>query len=291
VSINHAHLRAFHAVATQGSFTRAATSLHVTQPTVSDQIKGLEERYQVRLFERHSRRIEITALGEALLEITRRQFAAETEADQLLLSAHGLAHGRLRVVAGAPHLVVPLLGSFKRRHPGIELTLHFGNTAAALSSLFAGASDLAVLPDIGNDDRLHAVSIRRNRLVAFVGLGHDWARRRSLRQADLAAQPLVLREPGSKTRALFESVMREARLPIGERLEIGSREGVLEAVAAGLGVGIVFETELGHDARLQALMIRHPGIEVTEFAACVSANRETPPVKAFMELVRESPTA
>lgn len=291
MSINHAHLRAFHAVATQGSFTRAAASLHVTQPTISDQIKTLEERYRVRLFERHSRRIEITALGQALLDITRRQFSAENEAELLLLSARGLAHGRLRVTAGAPQLVVPLLGRFKRRHPGIELSLHFGNTAAVLSSLFSGTSDLAVLPDIGGDERLHAVPIQRDRLVAFVGPNHPWTRRRSVRPADIAGQPLVLRETGSKTRALFESVMRDAGLSLGERLEIGSREGVLEAVAAGLGVGIVFETELGHDTRLHALAIRHPGIEVTEFAACLPAARETPTVKAFMALVRESPAA
>lgn len=289
MSINHAHLRAFHAVATHGSFTRAAASLHVTQPTISDQIKALEGRYRVRLFERHSRRIEITALGKALLEITRRQFAAEVEAEQLLRSARELVHGRLRVAAGAPHLVVPLLGAFKRRHPGIEFTLHFGNTAAVLSSLFAATSDLAVLPDIGGDPRLHAVPIRRDRLAAFVGPDHPWTRRSSVRLSDIAGQPLVLRESGSKTRALFESVMRDAGLSLGEQLEIGSREGVLEAVAAGLGVGIVFRTELGHDSRLHALSIRHPGIEVTEFAACLPGSRESPAVKTFMELVRASP--
>ena len=289
MSINHAHLRAFHSVASHGSFTRAAAALNVTQPTISDQIKALEARYQVRLFERHSRRIDITALGQALFDFTRRQFSAETEAEQLLLSARGLARGRLRVVAGAPHLVVPLLGAFKRRHPGIELTLHFGNTSAVLSSLFSGASDLAVLPDIDRDARLYSVPIRRNRLVAIVGSHHDWSRRRSVRLGELTARTLVLREPGSKTRALFESVVRDAGLSIGERLEIGSREGVLEAVAAGLGVGIVFETELGHDLRLHSLNIRHSGIEVTEFAACVPANRETPSVRAFLELVRELP--
>lgn len=289
MSINHAHLRAFHAVATQGSFTRAAAALHVTQPTISDQIKALESHYQVRLFERHSRRIEITALGKSLLELTRRQFAAENEAEQLLRAARGLSHGRLRVAAGAPQLVVPLLGTFKRRHPGIELSLHFGNTAAVMSSLFAGASDLAVLPDIGADRRVYAVPIRRDRLVAFVGPDHHWARRRSVRLDDIAAQPLVLRETGSKTRALFESAMIDGGFSIGEHLEIGSREGVLEAVAAGLGVGIVFETELGHDTRLHPLAIRHPGIEVTEFAACLPADRDTPTVKAFMELVQESP--
>ena len=106
--MNYLHLRAFHAVATHGSFTRAAAALNVTQPTVSDQIKVLENRYEVKLFERHSRRVALTELGRALYDVTRRQFKLEADAEQLMLTAKGLTHGRLRVAAGAPHLVIPL---------------------------------------------------------------------------------------------------------------------------------------------------------------------------------------
>ena len=286
--MNFLHLRAFHAVATHGSFTRAAAALNVTQPTVSDQIKALENRYQVKLFERHSRRVEITEVGRALFAITRRQFKLEADAEQLLITARGLAHGRLRVSAGAPHLVIPMLGTFKRRHPGIQITVQFGNSEVVLASLFDRRCDVVVLPDIGADERLHSLPFRRDRLIAFVDGGHLWSTRRSIRLSDLEGEPLVLREVGSRTRAVFESAMERAGVVMGEKLEIGSREGVREAVAAGLGIGIVSEGELGVDPRLHALAIRESGLEVTEYAACLVERRSVRAVAAFFNLLQES---
>lgn len=284
--MNHLHLRAFHAVAVHGSFTRAARALNVTQPTISDQIKGLESRYEAKLFERHSRRVEMTALGRALYDVTRRQFKLEADAEQLLLTAKGLTHGQLRVAAGAPHLIIPLLGSFKRRHPGIQLSLQFGNSAIVLRSLFDRRCDLVVLPDIGADARLHALPIRRDRLIAFVEGGHPWSVRRSIHLADLQGQSLVLREVGSRTRAVFEAAMARAGVGLGETLEIGSREGVREAVAAGLGIGIVSEAELGVDPRLHAIAIRESGLEVTEYAACLAERQSVRVVAAFFDLLK-----
>ena len=83
--IPHAHLRSFHAVATHGSFTRAAEMLHVTQPTLSGQVKELEERYGVKLFVRHGRHIELTELGNSIYKITRKLFRHEEEVEQLFL--------------------------------------------------------------------------------------------------------------------------------------------------------------------------------------------------------------
>ena len=286
--MNYLHLRAFHAVAIHGSFTRAAASLNVTQPTVSDQIKVLENRYEVKLFERHSRRVEMTAIGRALYEVARRQFKLEADAEQLLLTAKGLTHGRLRVAAGAPQLVIPLLGNFKRRHPGIQLVLQFGNSEVVLRSLFERRCDLVMLPDIGADERLYAVPFRRDRLVAFVEGGHPWSTRRSISLADLKGEALVLREVGSRTRAVFEAAIAGAGVIMGETLEIGSREGVREAVAAGLGIGIVSEGELGVDPRLHAIAIRESGLEVTEYAACLAERQSVRVVAAFFDLLKES---
>ena len=285
--MNYLHLRAFHGVASHGSFTRAAAALNVTQPTVSDQIKALEDRYEVKLFERHSRRVELTGLGRALYEIARRQIKLEADAEQLLSTAKGLTHGRLRVAAGAPHLVIPLLGNFKRRHPGITLALQFGNSEVVLRSLFDRRCDLVMLPDIGADERLHALPFRRDRLIAFVEGGHAWSTRRSISLADLKGEALVLREVGSRTRAVFEAAIARAGVIMGETLEIGSREGVREAVAAGLGIGIVSEGELGVDPRLHAIAIREAGLEVTEYAACLVERQSVRVVAAFFGLLKE----
>ncbi len=282
--MNYSHLRAFHAVASQGSFTKAAKVLHVTQPTISDQVKALEQRYSVVLFGRRGRHITLTPIGQALLEVTQRQFSLEAEAEELLTAARGLAQGLLRVSADAPYHVVPLLGRFHRLHPGIRLTLDFGNSTKVLEALFERHTDLAVLPNIGHDHRLFSTLIRRDRLVAFVPRNHQWAGKRRLPLVALAEQRLVLREHGSTTRAVFEQALQQAGIAIGPVMEIGSREGVREAVAAGLGIGVVGATEFGHDRRLHSISLQGNGLEVTEYAACLKERRIIRTINAFFEL-------
>ncbi len=285
--MNHAQLRAFHAVAEAGGFTRAAEHIHVTQPTLSGQVAALEARYGVKLFERRGRGIELTDLGAGLREITRRLFAQETEAEQLLASAQGLTRGLLRVGADAPYQVIPLLARFNRRHPGIRLSMSFGNSERVLQELLDRRCDIAVLPDIEDDARIHAVPFRRDRLVVFVPRDHPWAGRRSLRLTELAGQRLVLREPGSTTRAVLDRALAEAGVQPGSTLEIGSREAVREAVAAGLGIGAVFESEFGRDPRLHRLHFRDVDLRAVEFAACLRERRPVRVVRAFFDLLQE----
>jgi DNA-binding transcriptional LysR family regulator len=166
----------------------------------------------------------------------------------------------------------------------------FANSERVLDDLLARRADIAVLPDVAPDARLHAVPIRRDRLVVFVARGHPWARRRSLAVAELEGCDLVLREPGSATRALFERVMRQAKVQPGSVLEIGSREAVREAVAAGLGVGVVSQGEFGHDGRLHSLALRDVPVATVEYAACLASRQPLSALRAFFALLREDDT-
>jgi len=282
----YTQLRAFHAVASAGSFTRAADALHVTQPTLSAQVKAIEDAYGVRLFERRGRRIETTELGRGLLDITRRYFSLEAEAEQLLAVTRGLRSGHLRVGADAPQHVMPTLAAFSRAYPGVRLSLSIGNSEEVLHDLFEHRSDVAVVADVEADARLVTIPLRRDTLIAFVHRTHGWAKRRSVRAADLAGQRLVLREPGSTTRHAFEAAMATAGIALGDILEIGSREGVREAVAAGLGVGIVSDFEFGNDPRLHPLAIDGVSRGMTEYVACLADRRELRLVRAFLDVVR-----
>jgi aminoethylphosphonate catabolism LysR family transcriptional regulator len=283
--VSHAQLRAFHAVAAAGGFTRAAEALHVTQPTLSAQVKELEVTWGIRLFERVGRGIEISELGRALFDVTTRLASLESEAEQLLASARGLLRGQLRVMADAPHHIIPLLKPFSGRYPAIRFSLAFGNTAEILDALHARACDVAVLPDLDADPRLHRAALRRDRLVLCVGRDHPWARRRSVRLGDLANERLVLREPGSATRALFEEALAAAGAVPGATIDIGSREAVREAVAAGLGIGAVLDSEFGHDARLVRIPLAGDPVETTEYAACLRERLSVRTVAAFFALL------
>jgi aminoethylphosphonate catabolism LysR family transcriptional regulator len=289
--MNCTQLRAFHAVANAGSFTAAAAALHVTQPTLSAQVKELEERYGVRLFDRRGRRIEATELGRSLLDVTRRLFSLETEAEQLLAATRGLKRGHLRVGADAPYHVMPALAAFGQKYPGVRLSLSIGNSEELLHDLFEHRSDVAVLADIVGDSRLLALPLRRDPLIAFVDRGHPWARRRRVRAGELTNQRLVLREPGSITRRSFETAMARAGLALADVLEIGSREAVREAVAAGLGVGVVSQAEFGRDDRLRPLAIEDLDLDTTEYAVCLTERRDLRLIKAFLDAIRaKAPT-
>ena len=281
----YTQLRAFHAVAAASSFTKAADALHVTQPTLSAQVKALEEAYGVELFERRGRGIAPTELGRRLQEITRRYFNLEDEAEELLAATRGLTRGHLRVGADAPYHVMESLAAFNRRYPKLTLALAIGNSAELLQELLEHRSDVAIVADVPGDARLHALPLRRDRLIGFVPAGHPLARKGRIEARALAGHRLVLREPGSTTRHLFETAMSRAGNGLGEVLEIGSREAVREAVAAGLGIGIVSESEFGQDARLKPLRLSGIDVEMTEYVVCLAERRELRLVKAFLEIV------
>lgn len=283
--MNHAQLRAFHAVATEGSFTRAAGRLNVTQPTLSGQVKALEESYGVKLLDRRGRRVEPTDLGAGLLEITRRLFGLEAEADQMLAAAKGLKRGHLRIGADAPIHVIAALAAFARRYPGIRLSVSIGNSETLLADLVEHRADVAILANAAADPRFHAIPFRKDRLIAFVEESHEWSGRPHIRLADLAGRRLVLREIGSTTRQLFEAALQAEGIATGEVLEVGSREAVREAVAAGLGIGVVAESEFGEDRRVVPLPFRGSALQTTEFVVCLAERRALLLVRAFLEII------
>lgn len=271
--MNYKRLKAFHAVASQGSYTKAAQAVNISQPTLSDHIHALETEYGVKLFRPKGRGVELTALGARLLEATQRHAALEQEMDHILRQAGALTTGRLVVGAPAPHNILPLLGAFSREYPGIDVSLTLGNDRQLRRDLVEGRIDVAVQAEDSLQDKDHAVLLRRSVHRAVVPVGDVWARRHSVNLSELCERRLILRESGSSTRAAFDQALRAAGLTLDDFMEIGSREAVREAVAAGFGVGIIADTELGHDDRLHALVIRNATLAVSEYLVCKNEAR------------------
>ncbi len=132
------------------------------------------------------------------------------------------------------------------------------------------------------------VPFRDDRLVVFVDRGHPWSQRRSIRLADIADQTLILREEGSTTRAIFERSLEDCGVEAKNVLELEGREAVREAVAAGLGVGVVCDYEFGHDTRLHKLNVKDAVLRLTECAICRSDRRIDPVVSAFFDIIEET---
>ena len=285
--MNYSQLRAFHRVALEGSFTRAARALRVSQPTLSAQVKELEESYGVRLFDRRGRGVTLTQLGTALQSITNRLFSLEDEADSLLSGARDLTRGHLSVGSDSPPHVMPVLSAIKKNHPGLSLSLSMGNADAVLRDLLDYRTDVAVLASAPGDPRLHIMPYRREKLVLFVPKDHELAGRASVELSELNGRDLVLRERGSITRVIFEEAMQDDHVDPGGILEIQSREACREAVAAGLGIGVVFESEFGVDPDLISLPIKGRDLEVGEYVVCLSDRKRLANIQAFLAIAEE----
>jgi aminoethylphosphonate catabolism LysR family transcriptional regulator len=280
--MNAVQLRAFHLVARERGFTRAAAAAMISQPTLSSHVAALERSYAVRLVERRARGIVLTPLGRDLFDVTTRLFETEDEARALLSGTKALRRGHLRVAADNAYHAVPILAELRRDHPGLTFRLSIGNSAAVLQQVLQGEADVAVTAKIGSDPRIHAVEIKRDRLILFGPRGNRVAARGRVRIADLAGQPMVLREPGSFTREVFEGAIAAAGIRLGPVTEVQTREGVRETVAAGFGLGAVFESEFRAERRFHACAIIDADLAVGEYAACLAARRDTVLVSAFM---------
>ncbi len=166
--MNLFQLRAFDAVAREGSFTRAAERLCISQPAVTGHVKALEEHYQVTLFRRTARRIELTEEGSRLVAITRTLFALEEEAEALLDANRQLVSGRLEVAADGPHLVMPMLARLRASYPGITVNLRLGNAQETLAALLSEHVDVAVLTEVEARPGLFLEELVNSRICALL---------------------------------------------------------------------------------------------------------------------------
>ncbi len=277
-------LRAFHAVATFGGFSKAARQLNISQPAISDQVRKLEGWFNIRLFERKRRSVVPTELGLRLFELTKRMFELEQEAVELLSESEALRTGSLRIAADAPLHSVNLIGSFRETYPGISISLSTGNADEVLERLFDFNADIGVLADVPDNDHLQSLPLRTDALVAFVGASHPWASRESITLEELCSEPMVMRETGSKTRMIIEQEILARGLAYDIALEAEGRATAREAVAAGIGVGVVSESEFGFDTRLRALTLSDCDSTMTENLVCLKERAKLRTVAAFWDI-------
>lgn len=278
-------LRSFHAVATTGSFTRAAELLHVSQPTVTTQVGQLEALYKVELFHRSGRRVQATEIGERLLQLSRQMFDLEAEAVQLLRETGELRSGHLRVAAVGPSHATKMLVAFNQRYPGVKISVTTGNSQDVLDRLADYSADVGVLAKVSLDKRFVSVPYSEHPVVIFCNAAHPFARRRSIRTAELQGEKLILREEGSTTRKAIESALRAAQVEPQVVMEVASREIIREAVAQGVGVAAVSDVEFVPGPGLHAVRISDAQVRTYAHVACLAERRDTRMVRAFFEVI------
>lgn len=280
--MRYVQLRAFHQVALSGGFSKAAQALHLTQPAISDQVRRLEEEYDVALFSRRHRQIVLTPAGHRLLAVTHRLFGAESEALELLQEERSLRTGALRIVADSVQHVLDVLTAFRARHPGIQVSVARGNTGSIVEMLTGYEADIGVLGELGDERPFEVLPLNVSPIIAFAARSHPAAARASLSLAELGDWPLIMREAGSRTRQMLEQRAAESGIALRYAVEAEGREAVGAIVAAGGGIGFVSAAEFGEDdPRLVRIALDGPPLLMREALICLHERRNSKAIQAF----------
>lgn len=225
-------LAIFIAVAEREHLTKAAAALRLTPSAVSSAIKSLENFYNVQLFDRVGRGIELTRDGRAFLKEARETVARAKAAELVLSELGGLRTGTLDVHASqtiANYWLPPRLMAFARQYPGISINLTVGNTAQVAAAVVSGAAELGFVEGEMDEPVLHQTPILTDRLIVVTAACGEAA-------SDLTALKWIMREPGSGTRSMFETGLRAIDID-ADRLDVvlvlPSNEAVLAAVRSG----------------------------------------------------------
>jgi DNA-binding transcriptional LysR family regulator len=242
--VNLRHLSVFHGVARAGSVNAAARLLHTSQPAVSRELRTLEERLGVVLFDRLPRGMRLTEAGQVLLDYAERIFGLEAAAERAIRELADLESGQLAIGASntiGTYLLPAFVASFHVRYPKLSVSLEVGNTEEIVKGVLDSRFVLGFVEGRVRDEAIEAREFRRDRIVAVVAPRHPLATARALSVRSLAESPSIMREPGSGTREIVERAFARHRLTLRCGLQINSSEALKRAALEGGGVGWISE--------------------------------------------------
>jgi LysR family cyn operon transcriptional activator len=260
------HLHYFLSIAETSSFTRAAASLHVTQPTLSHQIRQLEREIGKPLFDRMGRGVRLTEPGKVLQDYARRAIKEIQSGLRAVAELDGLVHGKLAVGVFRTYSSSPLpdvLAQFSLRHPGVEVTVKQLSLRDIERELVEGGIHIGIgyLPI--TSDRLVVDPLFAVPLALVVSKSHPLFRRRKIGIRDLQGQPLVLLSREFPLRQLIERRLAHHRVTPRIVMEMNANDAVLSTVRSGALATILTARELRDAGNLRSVMLDDPELSRT----------------------------
>ncbi len=244
-------LEIFVAVAETGGIGTAAKKLYISQPTVSHAISQIEKSYHVKLFERLSKKMLITATGEEFLQY------AHHSLNHFRNMEHFLYHAseQLTIHIGASLTVggfflMNMISDFEQEHPHLRVRVYIDNTKIILRQILDGSLDIAVLEGDTLSSETVTEVVYEDNMVLICGKEHPFANRSSIRLQELKNADCVLREEGSGTRDFLIRLTEKQGIPIVEKWVCHSFDAILNIVSAGQGVSIISEAVAAHEPRV-----------------------------------------
>ncbi len=292
MDMNRNHLAIFRAVAEAGSVSGGAARLGITQPSASVQIAELEREVGTKLLDRVARGVVLTDAGRLLLGFAQRIGELEKQAAAALEEHKGLARGRLAIGASTTigiYLLPELLGSFRRAHLAVALEVFIDNTSIVERRLEDETLDLALTEGPCVAATLAQEIFAQDRLLLIVPPGHKFAGRAHVTARQVAAEPLIMREPGSGTRVVMEQAFARAGLTLSPTMALSSSEAIKRAVMAGLGVAVISALTVQQETAqksLAVLAVKDVNLARPLYALHRRGRSLSPAASAFMQLLR-----
>ncbi|WP_127584353.1 selenium metabolism-associated LysR family transcriptional regulator [Paenibacillus koleovorans] len=296
MALNFHQLHIFYTVAEKGSFSMAAQALHMTQPAVTMQVQGLEDYFGTKLFQRSTKRIEITEAGRTLLPFAKRSIELIKETDVAMSKFTHMVEGRLQLGASltiGEYVLPRLLGPFSREYPNISVSMKVINTTQILEEILNHQLNFGLVeaPVLHPDVRTEVVL--NDELKLIVPSDHPLAQQDKVIPEDLLHYPFILREQGSGTRQVMEKELERVGLGAGRLkivMELGSTGAIKSAVEAGLGITVLSPSSVKHEVALGLFQVKTiEGVTFTRHFYSIYLQATLLPISAvtFLTFLRE----
>ena len=285
-------LKVFETVARQGSFTRAAEELFITQPTVSSQVKHLNQAVGLPLFEQIGKRLYLTEAGKALLATCQDIFEKLENFEMKVADLKGTKHGQLSlaVITTAKYFVPRLLGSFCQKYPGVDVSLHVINHQEITRRMRENQDDLYILSQPPEEIDLCTQPFLDNPLVVLAPRNHPLAGQKNIPIDRLNGEFFIMREQGSGTRVAVQKLFAKHKVSVQVRLELGSNEAIKQAIAGGLGISVLSQHTLISEittGELTILDVQHFPIKRRWYVVYLAGKQLSVIAEAFSDYLLE----
>lgn len=250
-------LQVFESIARNGSYTKAAEELHLTQPTLSMQVKKLTSIIGMPLFEQIGRRISLTAVGEEFLKTCKSVFETLGEFQMTISDIKGVKKGDLRIsgVTTAEYFAPRILGDFCKKYPGINVALEVTNRHNVLERLEQNLDDIYIVGQTPTGPGIHSIPFLTNPLVILASPNHPLANEKNIPVKALAKDNFIMREPGCGTFLTMDRMVKDGDVQFSSSMALGSNEAIKQAVIGELGISMLSIYALVHEINTGELVV------------------------------------
>jgi DNA-binding transcriptional LysR family regulator len=293
--INLNQLRAFYYVAKHSSYTIAAKKLFISQPAVTAQVKLFENYHDLKLFNKHGKKLILTHPGKLLFEKAEEIFKVEDELDNTLAQIKKTNHGLLEIGCTkvyAKHIMPSIISLFHRAYPNIKIILEEGSSMAIINSLRDFKNEIIIVAQMEiNDSRIEFIPISQEEIVVVLPKGHPLIKKREIQFKDVVKQPVIMKGEGSGTRKKIVDLFKKHNASPNISMESNNTEFITDLVERGEGISFLVKPATDQKVKEKKLIVRKfkdTKIYLDVSLAYLKKTTLSPAARAFCDVVKNS---